>query len=85
MWRIAYRTEFGGAFAEYVVADADLVISLPDHVSFEDGATVPLASLTACQMLYQSLNLPTSRTPLTDPLPVSSLHNIKPNKLQPVV
>lgn len=46
-----------GAFAEYVVVPADLVIPIPATMSFEEGAQVALASFTACQCLYQTLQL----------------------------
>jgi len=35
-----------GAFAEQVVAQADMVFPLPDSISFEDGASLPLNYLT---------------------------------------
>ncbi|VDB91962.1 unnamed protein product [Peniophora sp. CBMAI 1063] len=48
-----------GSFAEYVVARADLCISLPELWTFEQGAQLGLAIYTAFQTLYQSLDLPT--------------------------
>jgi NADPH:quinone reductase-like Zn-dependent oxidoreductase len=47
-----------GAFAEYVTIRADMVILLPDGVSFEDAAGLGTACISACQCLYQELNLP---------------------------
>ena len=35
-----------------------MLIKLPDHLSFEQGAQVPIASSTAYSCLYQSLSLP---------------------------
>ena len=51
-----------GAFAEYTAADADLVLRIPDDVTFEEASSVGIALLTAGQTLYQTLqlNLPTS-------------------------
>ncbi|KAH7099517.1 dehydrogenase [Auriculariales sp. MPI-PUGE-AT-0066] len=58
-----------GAFADYVVTDPRLLISLPDATSFEDAAGLSLCGLTAFQMLYQSQDL--SRPQLsTTPKPV---------------
>ncbi|KAJ7572121.1 chaperonin 10-like protein [Mycena floridula] len=57
-----------GAFAEYLVIPAELVISLPDDVSFEHGAQFSVACITACQCLYQELGLP---TPLDTPSPAA--------------
>jgi NADPH:quinone reductase-like Zn-dependent oxidoreductase len=37
--------------AEYAVLDDDGVVRLPDHLSFEDGASLPCAAVTAWQAL----------------------------------
>jgi len=47
-----------GAFAEYVAIRADMVIPLPDTVRFEDAAGLGTACISACQCLYQELDLP---------------------------
>ena len=60
-----------GGFSEYVVADAKLVIPIPDTWSFEDAAQISVASLTACQCLYQSLAFP---MPPNQPKDASSTH-----------
>lgn len=36
-----------GGFAQYAVAQADMVFPLPDHVTFEQGASIPLNYMTA--------------------------------------
>jgi NADPH:quinone reductase-like Zn-dependent oxidoreductase len=36
-----------GVLAEYAVFDEDSLVALPDHLSFEEGATLPCAALTA--------------------------------------
>lgn len=36
-----------GAYQEYALAQSEGVIALPDHLSFEEGAILPLAVLTA--------------------------------------
>jgi len=48
-----------GSFAEYVVADAQVIISVPDNISFEDAPQFGIAGYTALQTLYQSQSLPT--------------------------
>jgi NADPH:quinone reductase-like Zn-dependent oxidoreductase len=49
------RDQFGctheGMLAEYAVADASSWVKLPDHLSFEEGATLPCAALTAWSAL----------------------------------
>ncbi|EJD38879.1 dehydrogenase [Auricularia subglabra TFB-10046 SS5] len=46
-----------GAFAEYVVADAAVAISIPSSLSVEEAAGLGICPLTACQLLHQSLGL----------------------------
>ncbi|WP_068672098.1 NADP-dependent oxidoreductase [Oceanobacillus sp. Castelsardo] len=41
-----------GTYAEYTVVDSHLLARIPDNVSFEDAACVPLAGLTAWQCLF---------------------------------
>lgn len=40
-----------GLLAEYVVLDEESVVRLPGHLSFEEGATLPCAALTAWNAL----------------------------------
>jgi len=40
-----------GMLAEYIVLDEDALLKLPEHLSFEDGATLTCAGLTAWQAL----------------------------------
>lgn len=50
-----------GAFAEYIVAKGDIQIKIPENMSFEKAATVPLGVATVMQGLYQKglkMNLP---------------------------
>nr|POF20062.1 protein toxd [Quercus suber] len=54
-----------GCFAEYAVAKADLLVKIPDELSFEAAATLPLGVSTVGQGLFQQalkLNLPTEPT-----------------------
>ncbi|KAK3113061.1 hypothetical protein LTR53_010018 [Teratosphaeriaceae sp. CCFEE 6253] len=48
----------GGAFAEFAVAPAATTFHLPDHITFAEAATIPLAALTAAIALYHNLGLP---------------------------
>lgn len=50
-----------GAFREFVSADADLLIRIPDHMSFDEASTLGMGISTAAQALYQwlPLQLPT--------------------------
>lgn len=59
-----------GAFAEYVVVESSLVYAIPDSVSYQDAAVVPLAFATASQALIQRLGLPEPSKPAKSPFPV---------------
>jgi NADPH2:quinone reductase len=48
----------GGSFAEYAVGYAHTTFHLPRSTSFEDGAAVPLAAMTAALGLFVRLGLP---------------------------
>lgn len=52
------RTPFG-SFAEYSIAWESTTFSLPDQITFEEAATIPLACITAAVGLHSRLNLPT--------------------------
>ena len=47
---------FGG-LAEYVTAPESAVIIKPNQISFEDGATLPMAAVTALQALRNGANI----------------------------
>ena len=47
-----------GSYAEYALGEEHSTFFLPPHVSFEDGATIPLAAMTAAIGLFCSLGLP---------------------------
>jgi NADPH:quinone reductase-like Zn-dependent oxidoreductase len=59
-----------GTFAEYVVAKADLCLSLPDDWSFEDAAQLTGVAFTATQTLSQTLGFARFPAPAT-PEPTS--------------
>lgn len=46
---------FGGGYAEYVAVGADAVAPMPEKLSFEEAAGVPLAALTALRALREAL------------------------------
>jgi NADPH:quinone reductase len=48
----------GGSYAEYVVAQEDEIIPIPDNLSFEEAASIPEAFLTAYDALRVRLQLP---------------------------
>jgi len=72
-WRIGDRVaamtvqpgDQNGAYTEHVNLAADLVARIPDGVSFEQAATIPLAGLTASQMLGW-VDVPAGGTLLVD-------------------
>jgi len=47
----------GKAYAEYVLADPDLLAAKPANISFEEAAAVSLVGLTAYQALHEYLEL----------------------------
>lgn len=47
-----------GGYQEYVKIDKALTIALPDSLSFEEGAALPLATITACLVIFQQLGFP---------------------------
>lgn len=65
----AWQTALGGAvdgmLAEYVVLDGEGIVRLPDHLSFEEGATLPCAAVTAWNALYGLKPLRAGQTVLT--------------------
>ncbi|KAJ7758873.1 dehydrogenase [Mycena maculata] len=64
--------EMGGAFGEYCVADAHVLISLPESSNYEDAPGLGLAAFTAAQALWISLEpgLPTLTVPAATPFPL---------------
>jgi NADPH2:quinone reductase len=58
-----------GAFAEYGIAYASTTAHLPDSISFESGATLPLVALTAVNGFHK-LGLPTPLNPAQSEIPL---------------
>ncbi|KAH8889047.1 GroES-like protein [Thozetella sp. PMI_491] len=48
----------GGTYAEYTVCPANTVFHIPESMTFEEAATIPLAAYTAAVGLYRNLQLP---------------------------
>ncbi|KAF5341527.1 hypothetical protein D9758_012565 [Tetrapyrgos nigripes] len=65
-----FSLELGGTFAEYTLADAQVLVTIPEKLSFEDAATIGLAGFTACQTLWQSQSLPNPLEPSTTNVPI---------------
>ncbi|KAK7421197.1 Zinc-binding oxidoreductase alcohol dehydrogenase [Neonectria punicea] len=59
-----------GAFAEHITAKGDLLLRIPDNVSFEEAAGLGVGVTTVGQALYQSLGLPTPDAPAKEKFPV---------------
>lgn len=61
-----------GSYAEYAVAWEHTTFLLPPQTSFEEGAAIPLAALTAAVGLYapDRLSLPQPWAPATEPTPL---------------
>lgn len=59
-----------GAFAEYIVVKGDLQMKIPDHMSFQDAATLGVGINTVGQALYQSLKLALPTEPIKDATPI---------------
>ncbi len=57
--RVFARPELtrSGTYAEYTVVDEVLLAKVPDNISFEQAASVPLAGLTAYQALFDVLEI----------------------------
>ncbi len=45
------ETSANGTYAEYIATEENLLAKIPDNISFEEAASIPLATLTAWQCL----------------------------------
>jgi NADPH:quinone reductase-like Zn-dependent oxidoreductase len=59
-----------GTFAEYIVVKGDLQMRIPDHMSFQEAATLGVGINTVGQGLYQSLKLALPTEPTKDATPI---------------
>ena len=64
-WHTALGGAIDGVLAEYGVFDEDGLVVLPDHLSYEQGATLPCAGVTAWNGLYGGRPLKAGETVLT--------------------
>lgn len=62
--------DMGGAFAEYIAIDHSLVYEIPESVSYQDAAVIPLPFATAVQAMFQRLNLPEPSKPAKSTFPL---------------
>jgi len=51
------ETSANGTYAEYIATEESLLAKIPDNISFEEAASIPLATLTAWQILVDLGNL----------------------------
>jgi NADPH:quinone reductase len=59
----------GGAYAEYAIAPAHTTFIIPENITFEEAATIPLVSMTAALSLYRRHSLPPPWTPFPSSAP----------------
>ncbi|KKP04335.1 TOXD [Trichoderma harzianum] len=64
-----------GAFARYIISKGDLVVRIPDAVTWEEAATVAVALITVGLALYHFLGLP---LPGTDEKPIQESESAAP-------
>lgn len=60
--RVMFRSQ--GCFAEYAIVDPALAALVPEHLSWEEGAAIPAAFITAYEALVQFGNLKPDETVL---------------------
>ncbi|KAF5680000.1 nadph2:quinone reductase [Fusarium heterosporum] len=53
-----------GTFAEYAIAPYYTTFHIPDSISYEEAATIPLAAYTSVCALFQELEIPEPWSPL---------------------
>ncbi|KAI3322644.1 GroES-like protein [Xylariaceae sp. AK1471] len=62
--------EPGGSYAEYAVAWQHTTFHIPKETTYEEAATIPLATMTSAVALYIRLRLPQPWLPATEPIPL---------------
>ena len=65
MWQTALGGAIDGVLSEFQVFDEAGLVTLPDALSFEEGATLPCAAVTAWNALYGLKPLVAGQTVLT--------------------
>ncbi|KAI5304760.1 hypothetical protein KEM56_005980 [Ascosphaera pollenicola] len=63
-------TKDNGAWAEYAIAWSSTTWHIPDTISFEEAATVPLTGLSAAVSLFSNQRLPTPLAPAERQIPL---------------
>lgn len=58
------------AFQEFVYAKEGLTVHIPEHMSFEDAATLGVGVLTVGQGLYQEMPISWPNSPLKEKVPI---------------
>lgn len=58
------------AFQEQVYAREGLTVHIPDHLSFEEAASLPVGVLTVGQGMYQEMPVPWPNNPLKEKVPI---------------
>lgn len=69
-FRLTVSLTFGyqyGAYQEYTVAPASTTFQIPESISFEEAATLPLAVMTAAIGLFVVLGIPEPPKPGEEP------------------
>lgn len=56
------KKEQSGTYAEKLVVDSDIVLHLPDNVTFEDGASIGIPGFTAYHALFQRAKIKAGET-----------------------
>jgi NADPH:quinone reductase-like Zn-dependent oxidoreductase len=66
VWQPGQRVmaKANGTYAEYTVAKADALAPIPDALSFEQAAALPLVVLTGAQLIERAIKLQPSQTVL---------------------
>jgi NADPH:quinone reductase-like Zn-dependent oxidoreductase len=59
-----------GAFGQFLVAKGDILIRVPDDMTFEEAATFPVGAITCGQGMYQSMQLPWPTQPAKEASPI---------------
>lgn len=57
--------KFDGVLREYAVFNQEAIVSIPEHLSFEEASTLPCAAVTAWHALAESGHLTSGETVLT--------------------
>jgi len=60
----------GGAFAKYGLAESWTTFHIPENITFEEGATIPLCAFTAAIALFWRLRMPMPWIPVTEATPL---------------